>query len=297
VIKGNVTVQYRIETQDSMNSFLGQLQEPDGPNRFRTQAGLPETSSVVLRGFSYSPAAASSGKGGGEVHVVVDFTLSSSDTSNGRRLTETQILASAVEESVKELIPLSPEAVVDCSVTFSDSTATANVVITVKSDIAATQKSVASFLSADSQPGGTQKLPQLISTKSGISLNYSPGYIPIIWSTDGSPLVQAINILPYVLAAVGVLAVVAFFVICRYRLVIKSFLRDVWNGRWSMRNSGGWTGGRYAAQFINREKSDISSTPDTATNVDDEEFDIDLLQRRSISLQNIHNSQSSRQLV
>jgi hypothetical protein len=84
----------------------------------------------------------------------------------------------------------------------------------------------------------------------------------------------ALNISSYVLAGIGVVVLVLIFLLTKYRMVIRSFLRDVWPGRWRTKNSGGWTMGKFAAFFLERDdKSDNSSTPATATNVDQDEFD------------------------
>ena len=295
--EAEIVVSFTIQTEDQMNVLLSKLQDPEGSFRFKSGAGIPESSDVTLMGFVFTPSASSpsSSNGGGVVNTLVDLQVSGVTSSAGRRLLENLELASAIEASFKELIPLPSDAAVACAIIESSATTDAvvrgNVSITVNSDIGAVQASVASFLQQDSGVNGARQLPALISSMSGIVVEYTPGFVPIVWSTsDGSPLEKVLNMLPYVLAGIGVISVVIAVLVCRYRLVIRSTLKDIWNGRWSWpsgRDAGGWTGGRYAARFLEREKSDeVSSTPDTATNVDDEEFDIDILREN-------HNSHSS----
>jgi hypothetical protein len=190
-------------------------------------------------------------------------------------------LSSAVVTSLNELVPLPNEAVTTCTVSSGHSSAdfVANVSISVQADISSVQSSVATFLVTDS--AGPHKLPSLISMSAGASFSYTAGYVPIVWTTpsDGSPLIVALNILPYVLGALGLLALVACTVGYKYRFVIRSWWEDIRRTRFGFGgDSTGWTNGQYAAQFINRGKSDVSSTPDTATNVDENEID-DIMMR------------------
>jgi hypothetical protein len=89
--------------------------------------------------------------------------------------------------------------------------------------------------------------------------------------------IKVVVILPYVLAGVGVIVLILAIVLFKYRFVIRSFFSEMASrfgpsdSRWGVSSYGpNW---RTVASLLNRGKSEISSTPDTATNVDDDEFD------------------------
>jgi hypothetical protein len=78
--------------------------------------------------------------------------------------------------------------------------------------------------------------------------------------------------------------VILAIVVYKYRFVIRSFFSEVIskfrssNTRWG--TSAYVAPWRTVASLLTRGKSEISSTPDTATNVDEDEFD-DVLMRQT----------------
>ena len=263
----DIDIVFTLRTEKSVIELLTVLQ--DGSTRFVSAASLSDSTAVALTAYQYT-APGVSGEEGGFIHTLLDLTIGSS-LRNIRRLSEID-LSFAVRQAFLELVPLPAGTEVACEMS---SGSTANLSLAVSRDLVATEKAVMAFLVADSAGEGPKQLPALISAYAGgIEVRYAPGYVPIVWTSNGPSLVNStVNLIPYILAGVGLILLVLGFLMFKYRMVIKSALRDVWEGRWRSRNNGGWTMGRFAALFAEREKSDISSTPDTATNVDDNEFD------------------------
>ena len=263
-------VVFQLKSDLDMNSLLERLR--GNSDAFLTAAGLPETSLVAITAFSFTPGVEPiPPSSGGSVSALIEFTTA--QLASLRRLAEAEPLNQAVAEAVAEL--LSPELPKDAQVTCTlmdearSSVITANVTIAVDSELGKTQSVFAAFLAADAQ--GTRQLPTLVSAKAALPLTYAPGYVPIVYvNPSGSAVADVLNILPYVAVAAAVGVAVISLVVYRYRFIIRSWWKSqklTFGGY-----SSGWTGGRFAAQF-ERQKSETSSTPDTATNVDDNEFD------------------------
>ncbi len=213
---------------------------------------------------------------GGSVIFRVDFTMNSYDESR-RRLSEVgSSFDMAVVESVQVLIgpSLPKDSSVACTSAVEGSKISANVTVKVTTQVMSTQTRVTEFLSNDLSDKNV--LPGEVSERTGIALGYADGYVPIVWS-DLDVSVQVVIILPYVLAGVGVVALVLVIVLYKYRFVIKSFLSEMVSklipskSRWGTSTFGNHF--RTVTSLLTRGKSEISSTPDTATNVDQDEFD------------------------
>jgi hypothetical protein len=247
--------------------------------QFIQGAGLPETSHLSLVSFTYTEGVSSGGQSGsGEVIALVDLVIGSAGSPKLSRRLAGQDIGSAVSSAFQQVVSLPSGSAVTCLMTGN----TANVSISVPNDLQKTQTAVADFLLADSAAEGPHRLPHLISANAGgISIDYAPGYIPIVWTSNGSPLASTLNVLPYILAGVGVVIAVIVVLVIKYRFVIRSWIKDI-GARRSWRGTGGWTMGRYAAYFVERSKSDLSSTPDTATNVDDDDVFEDLFLSESV---------------
>ena len=249
--------------------------------------GLPDTQVGVVS-FVFTAGAQSTGTAGGVVNTLIAFTLTS---SHHRRLLEAaaaEALPQAITDSLTELVgpQLPKDSIVSTEVSSSGSgNVTANVTITVKSYLASARSTVSTFLAADA--AGPAALPALVSAKSAMAVQYSPGYVPIIWSTPGSVLEEILNILPYVLGAVGAVAIILTVVGCKYRFVIRSWWDSIVHPVRRQRRESVVGGGIFSriaggggGRLAERGKSEVSSTPDTATNVDEDEFD-DYMMRQS----------------
>jgi hypothetical protein len=264
----DVFIVFNISTDRGATELLESLQS--GSAVFIQASGLPETASALLTGFQYTQGSTQDQQSG-VIYALLDLTIESNSDKLRRRLLESDV-GSAVSKAIQEVI-LFPEGTV---VTTTMTGATANVSLEVPTDLEKTEQALSEFLVTDSGPDGKQQLPTLISAYAeGVTVAYAPGFVPIVWTSNGPSLVEtALNISSYVLAGIGVVVLVLIFLLTKYRMVIRSFFRDVWHGRWRTKNSGGWTMGKFAAFFLERDdKSDISSTPATATNVDQDEFD------------------------
>ena len=280
----SVDIVFELLTGMNMETLLSTLNSPAGVERFKQGANLADSVTVSMTAFSYSQNSSDSNPStstGGTVNALIDLSLGGS--SKYRRLREASMedMRTAIVTALTELVPLPAQAVTTCTVSAGQTAAdlVANVSISVQTDVTSVQSSVTTFLVTDS--AGPHQLPSLISMNSGASVSYTPGYVPIVWTTplDGSPLMVALNVLPFVLGGIALIVLVASTVGYKYRFVIRSWWEDI---RWTRfgfgGDSAGWTNGQYAAHFMNRGKSDVSSTPDTATNVDDNEID-DIMMR------------------
>jgi hypothetical protein len=264
-----IDISFGFTSDFDMDSLLARLKA--SPDLFLAAAGLPSSASVAMTSFQFTPGKEPVDPSvGGSVSALIEFSRESVARSL-RRLSQTESLADAVTSSVTELMgsELPTGARVSCVVVEFSSKISANVTIDVDSDIGKTESLFSAFLATDLT--GQSQLPQLVSAKSALPLTYSPGYVPAVYvNPSGSTLVEVLNILPYVAIGAALVVVAVAFVVYRYRFVIRSW--------WDNQKLGfggyasGWTGGRFAAQFEG-DKSETSSTPDTATNVDDNEFD------------------------
>jgi hypothetical protein len=249
-------------------------------NRFDISIGVMPNQ-VSLTSVSFVPstggntgASASSGF----IFALIDFHITA---MNVRRLMQDskETLDSAVVDSLNVLVEsqLSSGSQITCQVSStSPNTMVANVTVSVKSDIGTSQAGLANFLGKDASSANPQ-LPVMVAERSQLNVQYSQGYLPVIWSKS-DPVTDAINILPYILAGVGLLIVGIVFVCIKYRFVIQSFFQDIWyricgNGdsHWSFTNIA--ANCFNPASIVQRGKSEVTSTPDTATNVDEDEFD------------------------
>lgn len=289
-VTGDIELRFAIGTTQPVDVILSSLYATRGIDAFKQGAGLPDSTvvdvvSVEYAGGSTDNTASSSG---GTIHALIDLSV---NVGKFRRLlSQSETLSQAVIDSITSLVVLPIGSTVECAITESGQLYVANVSISVQSDLESSQASLLTFLVDDSGPSGSKTLPSVISAKSGVSVSYSQGYVPIVWTSpsDGSPLEQALNILPYVLAGVGVLVVIIATLGYKYRFVIRSTWDDLrWYRFGLSRDEGGWTGGRYAANF--RSKSDASSIPDTATNFAEDEID-DIMLRYMDSIQETNAS-------
>ena len=263
----DVEIVFSVSTGQEASELLKSLQARS--SEFITAASLPVSASVAVIGFQFTPASAKT-ESAGTVHALLDLTIRAKSSEHLRRLSEVSNIGDAVSQAFKQLIPFPEGTTVSTQMSGSQ----ANVSIEVPQELSETESAVSSFLIADSQ--GDQQLPSLVSAYAGgVTVAYAPGFIPIVWTSKGPISIESsLNLLPYILAGVGLVLLVLVFLLFKYRMVIKSFLRDLREGRWNSGQSGGWTMGKFAAMFAERDdKSDVSSTPDTATNVDDNEFD------------------------
>ncbi len=249
---------------------------------FTDRLGLTEAD-MTIDGVGWFPAemaGSTDTSAGGTIYALIELNVSGGHLIAGRRLAEisTGTMDSAVADSIQNLIgsQVPPKSIFACTSTAKDtSTITANVSLTVESNLVGTQKILSDFLMNDST-NGNKALPTSVSQRSGIPVTYAPGYIPVVWS-DTNIAIKVVVILPYVLAGVGVIVLILAILLFKYRFVIRSFFSEMVSrfgpsdSRWGVSSYGpNW---RTVASLLNRGKSEISSTPDTATNVDDDEFD------------------------
>ena len=235
------------------------------------------STAFTMTAFDYTQGSSSgeTTSSGGTISALIDFVSSS------RRLLEadaTSALSTAVSESLSELVGPS------LAGTFSINTVitglVANVSIAVSTALASNQVVVSQFLVQDAAKSTDGRLPQLVTAKSSVPVSYASGYVPIVWSSPDAATSTALNVLPYVIAGVVLVLLVAFILGWKYRFVLSSWwsnllepARSVWMG-----SSGAMPA--FATQF-ERGKSEVASTPDTATNLDQDEFE-DLFVRQQI---------------
>jgi len=234
---------------------------------------------VGIVSVSFFPATNStSSSTSGTIVTLIDLTINVGSLT--RRLTQAEPIETAVADSVTILVgpQLPAGAIVDCSVTSTSETQmVANVTVSVESGLDTGQIALTNFLTQDTESTDPQ-LPQMIAERSGVQVDYSDGYYPVVWSSPESATDKVVNLLPYILAGVGLIVIGLVFVAVKYRFVIKSFFSELWF-RVGGNGDSNWTFTSLAANCFNpasllqRGKSEISSTPDTATNVDEDEFD------------------------
>ena len=271
----NIEVSFIVISEASMTQLLESLST--NGQAFQEAMGYNSSVNITIVSFIYKPRESRpvTSLQGGTVYapIILEYSTISSML---RRLSQANLsLQEAVSQSVAELVPLPLGSRVNCFLANSSSSSViANVSIEVLSDLNNSTNSVAFFLQADVNGGGST-LPELISNKSDITVMYANGYIPIVWYTVAAVLI-AVAVLPYILGGVGVGVIVLGLLIYRYRYILKSKLReiiDILKIRSENLRSSGWNKFRFLSRFPETDKMEISSTPDTATNFDEDEFD------------------------
>jgi hypothetical protein len=251
---------------DIWNSLNSNLQA------FKVSTGL-ESAEVALYSFQYSPSGPNPVSGGGTIGLYIDFTISSQLRRLLQLASEDTLNAAVVESLNILLLPLLPsgsEINSRSSASSMSHSVRCNVSIRVDSDLTKSESSVSSFISND--VSGSHSLPQMVSAKSSMKVGYSPGYVPVVWSNGSDDaLSEVVNLLPYILGALGGLLLIGGFFGYRYRMVIRSWFESMKDGLSVFNRGNAWNFGR--TNYIERGKSEISSTPDTATNIDEDEFD------------------------
>ena len=251
----STSVEFLLTNQlESMDTLLRSLEANKAV--FAAAISVPPAD-VNLTSFQYSTGGGSTQPG--SVSAYVEFALQTS-------LVNPTSLSLAISESLSELIgaALPAGSAIECTTNIASQVARSNVTISVSTDLDSAQSTVSNFLVADASVGD---LPNLISKKTALPVEYVPGYVPIVWTSPTDPVVQVLNLLPYILAGVGVAAVLIALLCYRYRLVVSSWWESVCERREGWADSGAvWL------PNFERGKSELSSTPDTATNVDPDEF-------------------------
>ena len=276
-----VDLHFELLNQASMDSLLTSLRSNSGA--FKSVIGLT-SGEVTMTSFEFTqggnPSDPLPPSVRGTIGTLIELSVADRVVTPLRRLLETlhtraaaEILNQAVVDSLNQLIV--PELPSGSSVSSeivensAPDSLTANVTFSVPSDISLSQSRIFSFLSSDA--AGSRTLPSMISAKSALDVGYSPGYVPIVWSRAGDKDASAVvNILPYIFAGLGVIVVTITVVLYKYRFVLSSWWDDLFRDR-SSRWGFGIIGGTDMAP--ERGKSELSSTPDTATNLDADEFD------------------------
>jgi hypothetical protein len=274
-------VVFVVSSGSTVKELLDSLGENE--NTFRAAMGFSESVVVSVQSFLYIPGGLdpSTASQGGTVFALIDFSVASSSSNSFRRLVQTDTsLKTAISESIGDLVPFPRDSQISCEIQNAGSSSIkANVSIQVGSNLETSATAMAAFLRSDVD--GKNQLPSLISSKSATPIAYSPDYVPIVWSVLAGVLV-AVVILPYVLAGVGAGVAVLAMLIYRYRYVIRSRCNQLLDflklKRENLGISRGWTMGRFLARFPESDKLEVSSTPDTATNFGEDDFD-DLILR------------------
>ncbi len=270
------------DIKTAMGDFLTLVQTQQ--NLFTNYFGL-QTNDLSIDSISFLSGSNDIGESdsGGTVNFRIDFTLFEPDQSLRRLIETDSSFDKAVVDSVKTLVgpSLPKESHLECSSTVDGSRISASVSVHVPSNVMKTQKDLTEFLSQDSRDANA--LPSLVSERTGLAVAYTEGYVPVVWS-ELDVAVQVVIILPYVLAGVGVITLILAVILYKYRFVIRSFLSELVSKL--IPSKSRWGTSTFGATFLtvtsllNRGKSEISSTPDTATNVDEDEFD-DYIMRNS----------------
>ncbi len=270
--------------------ILDNLHDPVRQGSFNAMLGISDPQSLLtLYGYTGGDIAPSEG---GTVVTLIEFQndaaangrrrlLESRDSSNINSLSFGSAVTQALSELIGPLLPLGSS--ISTVILDSLDILTANVSVVASHNITSAQNVVAEFLASDSDPASSSyaQLPRLVSSKSDQSLNYAPGYIPIVWSSSDETVAKVLNLLPYIVTGVVVVGVLVGFLVYRYRFVIQSWLEGLW---YKLKEQPRWFAGRshmhivgHPASLLTRGKSAISSTPDTDTNVDADEFDAEIM--------------------
>lgn len=276
-----VDLQFELLNQASMDNLLTTLRS--NSEAFKSVIGLT-SGEVTMTSFQFTeggnPLNPLPPSAGGTIGTLIELSVTEQVVTTLRRLLEAlltradaETLNQAVVDSLNQLIvpelPLGTSVSSEIVENSSPYSITANVTFSLPSDISLSQSRILSFLYSDA--AGSHTLPSMISAKSALDVEYSPGYVPIVWSTAGGKDASAVvNILPYIFAGLGVVVVAITVVLYKYRFVLSSWWDDLFRDR-SSRWAFGILGETDRAP--ERGKSELSSTPDTATNLDADEFD------------------------
>jgi hypothetical protein len=274
-----VNLQYSITSSQSSSALYGNLIDPTRIAVYDASLGLSSGNSKMVSYSFQEGGTTVPVERGGIVVTLIQLQLS----SGSRRLLEIAFLAgdtnldAAVSESLLELIgpDLPAGSTVSTSILGSAPDIVANTTVTVKSHVAVAQRVVSDFLTDDSDGSpDSGQLTARVSEKSNRDVSYTPGYIPVVYSSPDAVGV-VVSLLPYILAGVAALCLLIGFLVYRYRFLIRSWWDEmVYRAPWT---SGGrsWFVGPSA--HLTRGKSELSSTPDTDTNVDMDEFDAEIM--------------------